>query len=288
MYQQQENKIIMAHGTKHVTFVNNRQTFNFRNIIFPDTVKEIYFIDEFDQSIDGINFNKIEYIKFGGKFNQILDNVVFSNSIKKIEFGGHYNQSLDNVKFPLSLKQLTINKLFNKSLHNIIFSSPVHLIIKSKFPKSIVLPKNIISITFENNVSIDDVIIPDLVQNIRFGHEFNQPINNVKLPIALQSIIFGWKFSQSLNDVKFPKSLKNITFEGEYPKSLTNVILPDELQTFRFRNLSFPLLNLPSSLKKIYIDTTPYFKFIVPDDIINNIINKSKIPYGCEIYYITK
>ena len=44
----------------------------------------------------------------------------------------------------------------------------------------------------------DHVTLPDSLQNLTFGSDFNQSLEGMTLPKSLQNLTFGWHFNKSL------------------------------------------------------------------------------------------
>ncbi len=102
---------------------------HFDNVVLPDNVYEITFVDAFDQNIDNIKFPvNLHTIDFGNRFNQNIDNVRFPNTLHTIKFGSSFNQKLDNVKFPNGLHTVQFGLYFNQKINNIKFSVNLHTI----------------------------------------------------------------------------------------------------------------------------------------------------------------
>ena len=112
-----------------------------------------------------------------------------------------------------------------------------------------------------------------------------------KIPVDTKELIY---FCKEAINFPLPKKLRRLYLSNEYMHSLdflknTNVItlgvpdndtndlssIPETIQTLQLYYLSRPLSNIPSTIKKIFI-------FFEPE---TDLIFKSKIPYGCEIFY---
>ena len=86
----------------------------------------------------------------------------------------------------------------------------------------------------EFNDSLENVTLPSSLQTLTFGRKFNQSLAQVTLPSSLQTLTFGWCFNQSLAHVTLPSSLQTLTLGGDFNQSLEHVTLPSSLQTLRF------------------------------------------------------
>ena len=94
--------------------------------------------------------------------------------------------------------------------------------------------------------------LPESLEHLTFGSEFNHSLEGVTLPSSLQSLTFGIAFNQSLEGVTLPSSLQSLTFGRAFNQSLEGVTLPSSLQSLTFGhrfNQSLEGVTLPSSLK---------------------------------------
>ena len=96
-----------------------------------------------------------------------------------------------------------------------------------------------------------------------FSTRFNHNVDNVKFPDLLESITFGRYFSENINNAKFPPSLKIIKFNTHYNNQMNC-----ELELDGIKKILFLKINDNKNKKR---------------DM--GIIEKSKIPFGCEIIY---
>jgi hypothetical protein len=119
---------------------------------------------------------------------------------------------------------------------------------------------------------------------IYFNWDFNEPIDEITLfdddnnniTDTITVIIFGYSFNQSLDTLIFPKNLRELVLGYNYSSKFDN--LPSELKILRLFNLKYPLTNLPIGLKLLYIQQ--HYSY---HDDVDTIIEKSKIPFGCEV-----
>ena len=126
-------------------------------------------------------------------------------------------------------------------------------------------------------------------KNKKFTVDKPSDIENIPLDIELLS----YYRSEAIN-FSLPKNLRKIRLLDNYEYSLdflkntrvttlsiwTNRIndlssIPENIQTLEMMHLKQPLLNIPSTVKQIFI-------FFEPDA---DLILKSKIPHDCEIFY---
>ena len=94
---------------------------------------------------------------------------------------------------------------------------------------------DIISIEFDDHFdeSIDDKIIngvrrsvlPNKLQNLKFGYFFNHPLNNVTFPDTLEHLSFGYLFNQPIDchTIHFPTNLKNLSIEGMFNQPIDEI-----------------------------------------------------------------
>ena len=120
-----------------------------------------------------------------------------------------------------------------RSLKNISFDN---VFTTSLSPYRVTLPNNLQSLTFGNdfNQSLDRVPLPSNLQSLTFSNHFNQSLDRVTLPNKLQSLTFGNDFNQSLNGVALPNSLQSLTFGVRFNQSLDRVTLSSSLKSLTF------------------------------------------------------
>ena len=90
--------------------------------------------------------------------------------------------------------------------------------------------------------------LPESLEHLTFGSEFNHSLEGVTLPSSLQSLTFGIAFNQSLEGVTLPSSLQSLTFGRAFNQSLEGVTLPSSLQSLIFGRA---LLNQSSGWKEL-------------------------------------
>lgn len=226
------------------------------NITLPNHINTVIFCQKFNISISKINFTpNIKKITFCN--NLIKDDIkILPYTIKSINFNTEFNFKIEDFKFPKFLKKLDLGIFFNQSLD------------KVNFPET--LEK--INLGHAFNKSLDNVIFPESLKKIEFSSGFKQSIENIKWPKNIEEIIFGWQVI--IIPEKLPKNLIKLTIKNFNEKHLEN--LPSSLKELTIYNLEKPLTNLPLSLEKLILYKTD-----------NNIIEKCKLPYGCqkELYY---
>lgn len=137
-----------------------------------------------------------------------------------------------------NLRSLTFTDGFDKSLEQI-------------------LPQKLEKLSLGNdfNQILDQTELPNNLESLSFGDEFNQNLDAVNLPGTLEELSFGRRFDQSLVDVRLPDSLKSLTFGSYYNQSLENVHLPLSLEHLTFGdrfNQSLEYVSLPSNLQSLH------------------------------------
>ena len=131
------------------------------------------------------------------------------------------------------------HKILSK-FHNIFFSPKYNEILPQL--NSLL---NIVKIVFGNafNCPLYQTNLPNSLQYLQFGAEFNQLVDN--LPSCLSSLHFGTSFNQTV--LNLPSNLKILRFGTNFNQSVEN--LPCGLKILFFgRNFSQSVDNLPESL----------------------------------------
>ena len=137
-----------------------------------------------------------------------------------------------------NLRSLRFTDGFNKSLEQILPQKLERLSLGNDF-----------------NQILDQTELPNDLESLSFGDEFNQNLDAVNLPGTLEELSFGRRFDQSLVDVRLPDGLKSLTFGSYYNQSLENVHLPLSLKHLTFGdrfNQSLEYVSLPSNLQTLH------------------------------------
>jgi len=140
-----------------------------------------------------------------------------------------------------------------RSLKNISFDN---VFTTSLSPYRVTLPNNLQSLTFGNdfNQSLDRETLPSNLQSLTFSNHFNQSLDRVTLPNKLQSLTFGSDVNQSLNGVALPNSLHSLTFGVRFNQSLDRVTLSSSLKSLTLGydfNQSLNRVTLPRNLQSL-------------------------------------
>lgn len=174
----------------------NKQSIATLESALPQSLRELTFGNDFDESIAGLKLpSGIEILSFGDRFNQPLDRANLSENLRSLTFGVNFNQNLEHVLLPHRLQSLTFGWDFNQSL-------------------SCALPESLRSLTFGYSFdqSIACLNCPKGLEHLSFGFCFNHPLGGDPFPSNLKTLSFGHDFNQSLEGVTFPSSLQSLTF----------------------------------------------------------------------------
>ena len=98
--------------------------------------------------------------------------------------------------------------------------------------------------------------LPNGLEHLIFGHDFNQSLEQVTLLSRLRTLTFGVCFNQSLERVNLPQGLQTLTFgyHSNRNRRLEQVNLPNSLQTLKFGdrfNQSLEPVTMPNSLRML-------------------------------------
>ena len=96
--------------------------------------------------------------------------------------------------------------------------------------------------------------MPQGLQHLAFGWEFDRCIEQVKWPQSLLSLSFGWTFNRAIQGSFLPESLQTLVFAGMFDQSLEGVAWPKGLLSltlgFHF-NQSLEQVTWPPSLRSL-------------------------------------
>ena len=82
---------------------------------------------------------------------------------------------------------------------------------------------------FHNDYNKELLTIPNSVESIIFGSNFNQELYDLRYLINLQSITFGTMFNRDIN-YKLPRSIKEIKFGRQFNKKINDDGLIENLK----------------------------------------------------------
>lgn len=92
-----------------------------KNIKFPPKLISLRFGHKFNQSLDKVIFpTYLEELDLGG-YDRPMDNVCLPHSIKELNFGFNFNQPLQNFTFPPNIEEIVFNLVYDQSLEDVIF-----------------------------------------------------------------------------------------------------------------------------------------------------------------------
>jgi FNIP Repeat len=166
--------------------------------ILPDSLQCLFLSEGFNHSLPFLLPCSLIQLHLGESFNQIIPKDVLPEGLKDLEFGHRFNQVLP--RLPLSLRSLVLRGDYNKALRN-----------KGGLNNGL--------------------------KKLELSHRFNHPLN-ASLPSSLQELIFGHAFNQRLHPGNLPKELKRLHFGHEFNHFLTCENLPPSLTCLSFKHNS--------------------------------------------------
>jgi hypothetical protein len=101
--------------------------------------------------------------------------------------------------------------------------------------------------------------LPDSLEHIRFGHDFNQSIDS--LSDSVKCIIFGYSFNQVIN--KWPKSIRSVVFSHDFNQPVDS--LPNSIIVIQLDDCEY--INKNSFSDYPNISVTPFPKIPYPGDM---------------------
>ncbi|EFA78737.1 hypothetical protein PPL_08198 [Heterostelium album PN500] len=123
---------------------------------------------------------------------------------------------------------------------------------KIKLPQSLrklKLPQN-----FNNAIDVQ-YILPDNLESLEFGCNFNQKLSYGDLPANLKELILNSAYSAEISVGSFPKGLETLDL-GEYDKPIAKKAFPASLRTIHhsFTYYASKLGTLPDSITSLILD----------------------------------
>ena len=112
--------------------------------------------------------------------------------------------------------------------------------------------------------------IPDCVEELRFSAIFKGGVSNLKIPNSVKLIYFIDFSRVNLSDLIIND---DVVLHFEKIQKISASTLPRNLKYLIINDLDFPLIDLPTSLVSLTV------KYGCSN------LEKSKIPYGCEIHH---
>ncbi len=204
------------------------------------------------------------------KINGSDDSTNFENKLVK----------LDNLSNKLSyIQEIVFNNNFNCGINFLKHINLKKIIFGYKFNSDFILPNSINEIHFGDEFNSYIFNLPPNLKIIHFGDKFNQPINC--LPDSVEIIKLGKKFNQNIK--KFPKNLIELYFDSnsvfnsysDINYSLDN--LPPLKRLCLGRTFNQPINYLPNSLEILEFPFQSNFNY--PLDNLPSSIKKLTLPY---------
>ena len=264
-------------------------------------ISKYYIINRLDENtINYINLNKINRIRFNHTLNQdvsilnscpLITHIIFGNSFNKsidnldlnlifIYFGDNFNQPID--KIYTKLKYL----YFSLSFNNTLLSQPILKVLKlgSFYNKYIDFNnfKNLeyLTLGFQYNQPI--TTLPNKLKYFKLGRSFNNILPKI-FPKTLSTLILNAYYKKSIN---VPIYLKHLNLGVRYNHKidfslLCNLEILQLSQTYSFNieNLSSKLkeleLGLSQTESSIICDLTNLKKLTIYNDYVINYIPKT-------------
>eukprot|EP00435_Cladocopium_sp_Y103_P027979 s595_g6.t4 len=225
----------------------------------------------FNQTLSGVNLGALESLTFGRDFDQSLEHVQLPDSLLSLCFGQSFNQTLESVSLPKSLQNLIFGSHFNQDLR---YEGFCHSLIGVDFPSGLQsltvkgmlsfvmrgvetdmnLPQRLQHLTFGFNFNqcLVDLNLPSTLESLTLGFHYNQSLEDVTLPSGLESLTFGQSFNQSLERVNFPEALAKLTFGHDFNQSLRHARLPKKLRALTFgHDFNQGIETLPEGLQSL-------------------------------------
>ena len=186
------------------------------------------------------------------------------SSLHSLTFGWCSNQSLEEVVLPSILQSLIFDRCFNQSLRRRSepANSPELYTWRWFQPKprkaGLCAQSSKPDICF--NQSLEGETLPNALQSLTFGDDFNQTLKQVTLPChavfkawhlaaitigawaewPCQAVLRAWgsevslTSNKSLDGVALPSSLQSLTFGLSFEQTLKQAALPSSLQSLTF------------------------------------------------------
>ena len=278
----------------------------YSKIIFQDNFNDELTKKEGDEIVSIFSQN-VEYLEFTGLFDKPLD--ILSPSINTIYLeSSKYSYSLDNLPSTilrlklgytrasrigfLKLKAVTQKLPDNLEFLSLAVKNPSKFQIKM-FPNKL----KFFHFYCYEYTHFELPILPESIEELTLFDASNYPFLNQELP-NLKRLIGGYFFNLPLDNL--PNGLKSIVIRqlrntttlqlGNFNQPLCKdgkTVLPDGLQELRLEThiLSFPIVDFPKNLKKLYLDINCYYNLEnLPDGLEElTIFNRNQIPENCSL-----
>ena len=235
------------------------------NITWPDTLLTVSLGHIFNQSLEKVqfphglqqlslceDFNKklpiwpdLRNLTFGYMFEfEDVMNLTWPDSLQHLTLGYKFNECLEHLKLPTHLESLTLGWTFDQPVGpEVHLPCLQHLTFGYTFNQPMDLRHfsalQSLRLDYTFNQSLEDVHLPDHLQDLYLGDRFNQPLggheaNHFHWPSELRSLTFGRDFNQSLEAVIFPGKMQQLTFGYDFNQGLDLWNIPGSLQHLTF------------------------------------------------------
>ena len=230
---------LLPEGLTHLRYNGLEITEN----LLPSTLKCLWFINTFNNKIDKKALpNSIEKIIFSDFFNQKLD-FIFPDNLIELRLGNYFNQTIEKGDLPEGLKILKIDSTkYNKKIEpNVLPNSITNLRI-NKYP-----------------YPIEKDMIPDSLNYLSFGPDFNQEIKENTLPTHIKTLSLGYTYNKYIKKNVLPPNLRILSLGKSY-EHIINYDMPKTLEKLIF------LLTIKRPVNTKYLPKDCVITVIQPDN----------------------
>ncbi|KAM9955868.1 hypothetical protein ACTFIW_002074 [Dictyostelium discoideum] len=203
--------------------------------------------------------------------NEILSEhsvkVLRNSFIETIEFGPFFDEPFKSDQFPTSLTSMIFNFKFNQPLHLIEW------------------PINVKRIIFGNEFNSELINLPEDLEYLQFGRNFNQPIDDSQLQCLCPNLLtlkMGLNFNKSLNPYSLSESLTELDLGCDWNHPIPLNLLPQELKILRLSNkFNYPIeeSTLPTSLQ-VLIFGDDWNQPLNYSTVLSSLISLNSITFG--------
>ena len=229
---------------KEFEYENNSYTQSFSYL--PMSLKKLKIISHINDNMVNINCdhlpNKLEKIFLCGNINSEFNNL--PRNLKILHLTQFNNIMIHNLPDGIEELKIPINYKYLKE----IFSSTNT--VKFKKLKKLIIGFNLKSHSRSSSL-FDLESIPDFVEEIVFGDNFNQKITY--LPQGVKKITFGFNYNYSIGSGDLPDSIEHLEFGYNFNKTIDKY--PSNLKILKFNsNYLSSVENLPDGLLELEIN----------------------------------
>ena len=223
-------------GPLDIKLLSNYKKLVFSDYELSDNLFEKYEPDnsifkgsKFNQEVNNLP-NSLTHLTFGQNFNQEVN--VLPNSITHLTFGICFNQKVNNL--PNSLTHLTFGWKFNQEVNDLP-KSLTHLTFNYDFNQKIDIPFTIKYLKLDCNNSYIIDYLPDNIEELELGCNFNLELNNLSISIKKIAFEIDSYYEHELNCL--PKFLECLQLPCSYDKKLLNI--SDNLKIICSKNYKY-------------------------------------------------